>query len=400
MRAFQSWRQASLSLCLTVLLTAVGCDIRSVHVGSWGQKKYEKTTSHQTPFAPGSTLDVDTSSGSITVTGTDAAGCDIIARITGYAPTEEEAQELAEQVEIKLDQAGSTLRVRADKPTLGNNRGISISYTITVPRQATVQCRSAYGSLSVAGIEGAVSGKTSSGSIEAESIRGTTRLDTSYGSISCREIVGEDVTLRSSSGSITAANVEGSARMESSYGSVTCEGFSGGDLTLKSSSGRIAVSNATFGTCDANTSYGPAAGSNLKGRLIKFHSSSGNIDISDSDAPSMDLSTSYGRVDARQIVTGDLKAGSGSGSVDVVCAPACPPGLIANVKSSYGSVTFTAPARFAGRVTLSTNYGSVQTDLPVTITGKIGDKKKIDGTIGAGTGMLHLETSSGSVTLK
>jgi len=78
----------------------------------------------------------------------------------------------------------------------------------------------------------------------------------------------------------------------------------------------------------------------------------------------------------------------------------CPPNLTAKVKSSYGSVAFTAPTGFAGRVTLSTHYGSVRTDLPVTITGKIGDQKKIDGTIGEGTGVLRLETSSGSVTLR
>jgi DUF4097 and DUF4098 domain-containing protein YvlB len=374
--------------------------MRGIHVGGWGQSKYEKTSTHQASFPPGTTLDVDTSSGSIAVTGTDATACNIIAAITGHAPTEEEAQELAEQVEIRLEQAGNTLKVRADKPTLSSNRGLSISYSVTVPRQANIQCRSAYGSLNVIGIEGTVNGKTSSGSIKAEAIHGETHLDTSYGSISCRDVAGEDITLRSSSGSITAANIEGTARIESSYGSVTCEEFSGGNLTLKSGSGRIVVSDATFGTCNADTSYGSVTGSNLKGNTITCHSSSGNINIANGDAPNMSLSTSYGRVKARQITTGNLSASSSSGSIDIVCAPACPPELKARVKSSYGSVTLAAPTGFAGRVTLSTRYGSVRTDLPVTVTGKIGDKKRIDGTIGVGTGLLHLETSSGSVTLR
>ncbi len=400
MRSFVLRPWISVSLCIAAVLSAVGCDMRSISVGGWSQSRFERTTSHQAPFAPGSTLDVDTSSGSITVTGSGTADCNVIATITGHAPTEAEAQELAEQVRIKLDQVGDTLRVRADKPTPRRNRGITISYTITVPRRANLECKSAYGNLSMADIKGTVNGKTSSGSIQAEVIHGTTDLNTSYGSISCRDIVGANVTLHSSSGSVTAANIEGSLRSESSYGSVTCEAFSGDDLTLKSSSGRIVISQATFETCHADTSYGSVTGNDLKGKTIKCHSGSGSIDISDSDAPRMDLSTSYGHVKARQITTGELRAGSDSGSVDIVCTPMCPNELNAHVKSSYGNVAFAAPPGFAGRVSLSTSYGSVQTDLPVTITGKIGDKKKIDGTVGQGRGVLRLETNSGSVTLR
>ncbi len=389
-----------LTSCLVALLATTGCDMRCACVGGWSQSKYERTTSHQTPFAPGSTLDVDTSSGSITITGTDATECSIVATITGHAPTEEEAQELAERTEVKLDQTANTLRVHAEQPALGNNRGITVSYTITLPRQANLECRSSYGSLSVTDIAGTVNGSTGSGSIKAEAIRGTTALGTSYGSISCRDIVGREITLHSGSGSITAVNLQGSTRIESSYGSVTCEAFSGGDLTLKSGSGRIAVSGAAFETCNAATSYGSVTANSLKGNVIKCHSGSGSIDLSDSDAPNIDLSTSYGRITARQITAGTLKANSGSGSVDIACSPACPADLMADVKSSYGSVTFTAPAGFAGRVMLSTSYGSVQTDLPVTMTGKIGDKKKIEGAIGDGNGTLRLETGSGSVTLR
>ena len=41
--------------------------------------------------------------GPITITGADSNECRVTAQIVGHAPTEEEAQELAEQVEIRLD---------------------------------------------------------------------------------------------------------------------------------------------------------------------------------------------------------------------------------------------------------------------------------------------------------
>lgn len=390
-----------LGLCLVALVATPGCEYRHVTFRNQAsQHSYKLTTSQQAPFAPGIILDVDTSSGSIAVTGTDAADCTITATITGHAPTEDEARQLAEATDIEASKTGQTLRVRADKPEAVNNRGVSVSYVIAVPRQASLVLRSAYGSLNMARIEGSVHGRTGSGSVTAEAIRGTTDLDTSYGSISCTDVVGKTITLHSGSGSITATDIEGSARIESSYGSLTCERMSGGSLALKSGSGRIEIAQATFTTCDAETSYGSVTVRGLQGDTLKCQSGSGSIDVSDGDASAMDLSTSYGRVRARGITTADLRAVSSSGSVEVICSPACPPDLTASARSAYGSVTFTAPPGFAGRVTLASGYGPVETDLPVTITGRIGDKKRIEGTVGQGSGSLALETSSGSVTLR
>jgi len=50
-------------------------------------------------------------------------------------------------------------------------------------------------------------------------------------------------------------------------------------------------------------------------------------------------------------------------------------------------------------VDLSTDYGSVRTALPVTVSGEI-TKTKITGKVGNGNGQLRLQTSSGSINLK
>lgn len=394
----RSRRNMLLGLCGLMFLTAVGCDVQ---VGSWScgnQEKSERTMELQSSVTAGGTLDVDTGSGFITITGADVSDCSVTAEIVARAPSVEEAMELAEQVEIQLQQAGDTLSVRAEKPDLKGNRSISVSYTITLPRQMNVVCKSSYGNLNVDNIVGTVTGKTSSGSIEGRHIVGRTELRTSYGSVKVSDITAPGVTLYSSSGSIDARRIQGTAQIESSYGSVTCEDFSDGDLTLKSGSGRISINSATFGTCNAKTSYGSVSCNIAKGRSITLRSSSGSIDIADGTADIMDISTSYGRVTARRITTSRITAHSGSGNVDVDCSPACPAEIVAEVKSSYGSVDVTAPPSFSGQVHLSTSYGEVTTDLPVTVSGKI-SKKKLDGTVGDGDGRLHLQTSSGSIHL-
>lgn len=386
----------SVSCFLCLLLIISGCDIQ---IGDWGQAKYEKTVQRQASLSPGSKLYVETSAGSITVTGGDVTECSVIAQICGRAPTEEEAQLLAEQVKIELETIGDILTVKADKPPSRNRRSISISYDITVPKQTSIECASSYGAIEIFNIKGQTSGKTSSGSIEAKNIEGSTDLDTSYGSVNCKNITGDNIKVKSGSGSITAEIINGQTQLTTSYGSITCKDASDGDLTLKTSSGKIRVSNASFGDCDAHTSYGSIVSEELNGKSIKLHSGSGSINVTNSTAHTTNLSTSYGRIVCRQITTNEIIAKSGSGNLDIECSESTPDKIVADLVTSYGNIDFAAPQEFTGQVDLSTSYGSVKTNRPITISGQI-SKKKLQGTIGEGNGRLHMQTSSGSINLQ
>jgi len=273
----------SLGLCLCLLLAVSGCVI---HIGDWPRAKYEKTIRLQTPLESGSTVVAKTNYGSIKVGGADTTDCNVVATIRVQAPTEEEAAEIAEKVNVHLEPAGKTLTVRADKPHVKNNRSISISYQITVPMQTDIECASSYGSIELADTSGYVKAHTSYGSIDCDSINGQIQVDTSYGRVDCREIISDELT----------------------------------------------------------------AGSNY-----------GNIDIEYSD----------------------------SGPAEIQ----------AYVSTSYGSIDFTAPPGFTGQVELATNYGSVKTDLPILVKGKI-SSKRIEGTIGEGNGNLSLKTSYGSISIR
>ena len=396
MKSRCSWLSWAVGLGVLSFVAVSGC---CVPIGGWNQAKYERTVSKQAACEAGGTLDVATESGSITVTGADTNECSVTAKIVGHAPTEEEVQELAQQVEIRLDSSGATLKIRAEQPHLTNNRSIAVSYEITAPRRLNILCLSDYGSLSVTNLQGAVKGKTGSGSIKAEQIEGPVDLDTSYGSIECKNVAGPTTLLRSSSGSLTATDLKGEAKLVTSYGAITCDTFTGTSLDLKTDSGKIEISNASFCTCLASTSYGSVACDHLKGDTLKLRSGSGSLNLTAIDAPGLDLSTSYGNVKAQEITTAKLLAGSGSGSINIVCTPATPTDLTVEAKSSYGSINFTAPPGFAGQVDLHTDYGSIHTALPVTVSGEI-TKTKVLGKVGEGKGLLHLQTGSGSISLK
>lgn len=272
-----------LALGLCLLLAVSGCVI---HIGNWPRAKYEKTIRLQAPLESGLTVVAKTNYGSITVGGANTDDCNVVATICVQAPTEEEAAEIAEKVNIHLEPAGKTLTVRADKPHVKNNRSISISYQITVPMQTNIECASTYSSIELADTSGYVKAHTTYGSIDCDRINGQIHADTSYGSVNCREIISDELT----AGSI--------------YGNI-------------------------------------------------------NIEYSD-------------------LVPGQIQA---------------------NLSTTYGNIDFTAPPGFAGQVELATNYGSIKTDLPIVVKGKI-SSKRIEGTIGEGNGMLSLKTSYGSIRIR
>lgn len=328
-----------------VLVSGTGCIVIDAGGGGWGGRaRYERTVEVRHPMVSGSTLAVETSSGSIDITGQDADQAHVVATIQARAATEEEARELAEQVEIRFQEAGNKLEIKADKPDLGWRRSISISYVITVPRQTGAECASASGSIKLRDLTGNVTARTASGSAEGKQIKGF-------------------VKLHSSSGSVHAENV------------------SSGDVDLDTASGGVRLSDASdVGTCRA-------------------HSSSGSVRIQRVRADSVRMDSSSGSVTGEDLNCTQLKAGSGSGHVSAAFSPSAPNSVVADVGTSSGGINIVLPPGFAGRVDLSVASGSVHINQPVTVRGDIG-RRHIRGTIGDGTGSLTAHTSSGSISVR
>jgi len=284
--------KAALRSLLCLLMLCAGC---CIDIGCWPRAKYKRTDTLQAPLEAGSTVVAETSFGSITVTGADVTECNVTAKICVQAPTEKEAAEIAEKVKVKLVPTGKTLTVKVEKPRVGNNRSIGVSFDITVPKQTDIECSTSYGSIKLANIKGTVKAETSFASIDCEDIQGAAQLETSYGRITCRNITSTSLKAETSFSSIKCEHVQGPVHLETSYGSINCRDITSSDLTARSSFGGIDI------VCSPSTP--PEINANVV-------TSYGNIDFS---APpefsgEIDLSTSYGSIktDLPILVKGDL----------------------------------------------------------------------------------------------
>jgi hypothetical protein len=178
--------------------------------------------------------------------------------------------------------------------------------------------------------------QTGGGHVAIRSLEGDSSVQTSGGHIEVSELKG-DLKAETSGGHIAIKKITGNAKVETSGGHIEAYGVTG-NLTAETSGGHIDVKNA-MGRVDADTSGGHVEVGFAKGNAHggKIESSGGGITVAVD--PSVDL---------------DIDA--------------------------------------------STSGGSVRTDIPVKVVGKI-NGSSIRGTLGKGGQKLYVHTSGGSVSI-
>ena len=246
-------------LLVSVIAAALIC---CMGMGRLTKERYETIQQVSAPTTGIEQLSVDTSYGDIKIKGADTNDCNVSAKITAQAPTTEEAKSLAEQTKITLEPKGKTIFVRAQKPEMKNNRSIGISYTIVVPKNIGLECKSSYGNIKLANTIGDITANTSYGDIIVETVSGKLQLITSYGKIDCKQIISADLSANSSFGDVLVRFSESSpsdlkAKISTSYGDVYADvplSFAG-DVFIDTSFGKIKTDLAIVVKGELNKSH-------------------------------------------------------------------------------------------------------------------------------------------------
>jgi len=149
------------------------------------------------------------------------------------------------------------------------------------------------------------------------------------------------------------------------------------DLELTTHNGAIIITNIT-GRLNATTHNGKVTAEQISGTI--------------------ELHTHNGSVICREI-SGDTQLKTHNGSVKLYYSEDAPSVCNISLITYNGGIDLTTPPNFSGEVEASTHNGSINTELPITVKGKV-SRRKLTGTIGTGRGKLHLETHNGSITIR
>jgi hypothetical protein len=264
-------------------------------------------------------VDVQTSGGSISVTGAEASQARVEVFVTGNngkndLSKEEIKQRLDELYTLDIAVSGGKLTAIAkSKERIKDwKRALNISFKVYVQKNVSTDLNTSGGSISISNISGDQKFATSGGSLHVENVSGKVNGRTSGGSIHL-ENAKDDIDLRTSGGSINALNCDGKLNLATLGGSLQLKGLkgmitavtSGGSVDGKDISGELEAStsggsiNLKDLACSLETS---TSGGNISvsmkelGKYLRINNSAGNVDLELPKGKGLDLDISGSRI--------------------------------------------------------------------------------------------------------
>ena len=369
-------------------------------------------------------LKVTSASGDVTIIGAEVETVQVRVVKTAYDSTQERADQEVKTIKYTIEQSGNAVTLNYELPKSMNfsNKINTVDFIVTIPTETAVHIENSAGEVSVTDVtgettidndfgavtlenlEGALSVSTSSGEVSATSIQsGKDDIDlhSDFGAITLRNASANHVTLDSNSGRITLEDVRatGDIQTETDFGDTTFENGSGNSLSIETSSGRVSLVKIRIGgEITVMNDFGEIELEQALGASYDLHTSSGSITMNGAKGK-LKAHTDFGSITITnaQSVTLDLK--TNSGSVEFSGSLGSGPHLVG---SDFGEIDLTLPADSKLDVDLSTDFGSIKSDLPITVTlngSSNSEGDEIVGSINGGGEQFTAQTSSGSVTI-
>ena len=195
---------------------------------------------------PGGRFIIDSSVGSVNITGTPESGARIV--ITSNR------DDLEELVDLRFEESAGEARVTARRRhSYGWPKNVRAHFDVRVPTDTRTDVKTSGGSVEISHLRADAGLGTSGGSIKVAHLSANLRARTSGGSIRLEEIKG-NAEVDTSGGGIDGDSITGRLEARTSGGSIRLERV-GGDLLAHTSGGSIRIEDAG-GRVDAKTSGG------------------------------------------------------------------------------------------------------------------------------------------------
>ena len=234
---------AVLTLFLPGVPTAGADETGSGWLSAWNRKEASRADSGSMARAGAKRLKIEVGAGSLEIQGT-RAGTEITyeAKVTAWAKTREQAEELLREVEIREGGKGDSLTLESRGPGNLNHRGFSIDLTIRVPQDLFLDITDGSGSIRIEDGSGEIR-ITDLDVSRGGSGAGKIRITDGSGRIDLDRITG-DLDINDGSGEIRIVQLKGSLDLNDGSGSITILGVVG-DVEISDGSGNIRLDDVS-----------------------------------------------------------------------------------------------------------------------------------------------------------
>lgn len=365
-------------------------------------------------------LSMNNDAGDVSIVGGDVEAVEVQIVKTGYGINEARAEEAVKGIKFDIKQNGNTITLNYELDGRQSREVNTVDLVITVPTDTEVELDKGFGTLDVTdlngdvdinadfgdvtvkNIEGALFMDNASGEVEVSNVDAGSqdvRIESDFGKVVLEKVNGKNVSIDSSSGTLSLSNVRATGEIftSSDFGNITIENGSAASVTVDSNSGKVTLTKVNIRgelviTCD----FGDIALDQTMAGSYDLDSNSGGITI-DGAKGSLKAHTDFGSIEIKNAenVTVDLK--SNSGGVDFSGSLGEGPHM---VQSDFGGITLAIPSDSALNVDLNTDFGSISSDIPITVTldGEL-DGNHQTGSMNGGGATLTVETSNGSIDI-
>jgi len=415
-------------LCALTAYGTIGWMRRNVsNIGAWEYGGQSAQVTETRAFNVVPNLEISADYGDIQVTAADVSEIEVEMIKTAWAPTVEEAEASAEAMTVRVTEGTDTLTLIYDKPDeiniVGRNGPDSIDFVVRVPAETSVNLNSSFGKIDISGLvgdaqlesqfgdldvenlTGALDAKSSNATItvkQVEAGEGEVGVDTSFGSITVESVTANDILVITSNGNITARKLTAkeTLQIENQFGAIEVFDVQAATLTIENSNGKISVDAGQVGELiSASNQFGDVKVVNVDSPAYQLSTSNGDLTVGGATG-SLKLENSFGAI----TITGatnvslDVKGSNGgitfSGSLNPTAH---------TVKTSFGDITLTIPENSSFDVVLDASFGTVESELPLSLTGTLENGTENDhweASMNGGGPELKATTSNGNITLQ
>lgn len=368
------------------------------------------------------TLAVASDAGNVTVTGGDVQSVEVKVIKTAYDSTQARADEEVKGIKYTVAQTGNTITLKYQLPQSMNfsNNINTVDFIVTVPTETTVSVNTSFGAVDVQDVQGDANLSNDFGDVITKNIAGeltiqsnggkisvqavdagdkNVKIDSDFGEITLEQVKGKDIRVTTNSGTITFNDVRalGDVLIESDYGNVEYENGTAASLSLETNSGKVSITKVNV-TKELNiqNDFGEIELTQALAGSYDMHTNSGAITI-DGAKGNLKASTDFGNIDIKNAKSVNLDVQTSSGTINFSGSLGNGPH---NAESDFGNVTLALPANSALNIDLSTDFGNISSDIPITVTLKGGKEEgQQTGAMNGGGGLLTVSTNNGNISI-
>jgi DUF4097 and DUF4098 domain-containing protein YvlB len=318
-------------------------------------------------------ITVNTSRGSLMITGDDTPQIRVSARKAANASSENIAQDRANAVHVAITPNGSNGFLIEPQGQNGSEGAVSVEMEVHVPKGASLSVTTNHGDIDISGI---------SGTINAEGRGGETSIRQSGSDVSVTSHSG-DVRVIGANGNVTVSGRGTQVEISDVKGAATIDGEFYGPLSFSQvAKGVHFVSNRS----DVSVTE-------LPGRMEL--PSPGDMTISDTQG-NVTLTTTKRDLSLVD-VSGKIQVDNRSGNISVRFSQ--PPKESVDLTTQNGDIDLTLPARSNFDVTARADRGDLNSDFP-ELEPKIGSdhgNSRLDASVGSHGPAIQLRSTYGSI---